>query len=107
MGIIEHDCRAEAEAAMAMAAAATCELERLEWLRVAVAWRDLSRTRQRDVRDVQRVVKHYAASILDFTDKMTRETLPSFGPAPEPPKSNVVAMKKRRWPAFLKFIHFS
>jgi hypothetical protein len=24
--------------------------------------------------------KHYAASILDFTDEITRKTLPSFGP---------------------------
>lgn len=37
--------------------------------------------------------KHYSASILDFTDEITRKTLPSFGPA-APPASNVVALKR-------------
>jgi len=32
--------------------------------------------------------RHYAASILDFTDEITRKTLPSFGPA-NPAASNV------------------
>jgi hypothetical protein len=35
------DYRAEATTAMEMAAAATDEAERLKWLRVALAWRDL------------------------------------------------------------------
>jgi integrase len=39
--------------------------------------------------------KHYAASILDFTDKITRETLPLLGPMEPPPASNVVKLKKR------------
>jgi hypothetical protein len=38
--------------------------------------------------------KHYAASILDYTDEMTRKTLPTFGPALTA-ASNVVAMAKR------------
>ena len=42
---IEHDHRAEAEAAMTMAAAATCELERLKSLRVALAWGAGARSR--------------------------------------------------------------
>ncbi len=39
--------------------------------------------------------KHYAASILDFTDEITRETLPALGPALQPAASNVVKLKKR------------
>ena len=31
--------------------------------------------------------KHYAASILDFTDEITRETLPSLGPARSLPRA--------------------
>ncbi|HLZ01080.1 MAG TPA: hypothetical protein VKR55_02900 [Bradyrhizobium sp.] len=46
---IEDDHQAEAEAAMAMAAAATCELERLNWVRVALAWRDLARDQNRSL----------------------------------------------------------
>jgi integrase len=38
--------------------------------------------------------KHYAASILDFTDEITRKTLPAFGPA-QPAVSNVVSLTKR------------
>jgi len=38
--------------------------------------------------------KHYAAAILDFTDEMTRKTLPAFGPA-QPAASNVVPLAKR------------
>jgi integrase len=38
--------------------------------------------------------KHYAASILDHTDAITRRTLPSFGPA-QPAASNVVPLSKR------------
>ena len=38
--------------------------------------------------------KHYAASILDFTDEMTRKTLPALGPA-QPAASNVVSLAKR------------
>ncbi|MGX1352474.1 integrase [Bradyrhizobium elkanii] len=37
--------------------------------------------------------KHYAASILDFSDEITRKTLPAFGPA-QPAASNVVALKR-------------
>jgi hypothetical protein len=36
-----YDYRAEAEAAIKKAAAATCEHDRLQWLRVAQAWHDL------------------------------------------------------------------
>ena len=43
----------------------------------------------------QQIRKHYAASILDFTDEITRETLPSLGPALEPAASNVVKLTKR------------
>jgi len=39
--------------------------------------------------------KHYAACILDFTDQMTRKTLPTFGPTMPPAKSNVVKLTKR------------
>ena len=38
--------------------------------------------------------RHYSALILDHTDKLTRETLPSFGPA-QPAASNVVKLAKR------------
>jgi len=38
-----YDCRAEAEAAMKLAAAATCEHDRLKWVRVASVWQDLAR----------------------------------------------------------------
>jgi hypothetical protein len=37
----DFDCRAEAETAMRMAAAASCEHDRLKWLRVAQVWQDL------------------------------------------------------------------
>ena len=37
--------------------------------------------------------KHYAASILDFTDEITRQTLPKLGPA-APVASNVVPLAK-------------
>jgi hypothetical protein len=39
--------------------------------------------------------KHYAASILDFTDEITRKTLPAFGPARAPAASNVIPLAKR------------
>jgi integrase len=39
--------------------------------------------------------KHYAASILDYTDEITRKTLPALGPALEPAASNVVPLAKR------------
>jgi hypothetical protein len=39
--------------------------------------------------------RHYAAAILDFTDAMTRATLPSFGPG-RPVASNVVPMTTKR-----------
>jgi hypothetical protein len=35
------------------------------------------------------------ASILDFTDEITRKTLPSLGPAPQPAASNVIPLAKR------------
>jgi hypothetical protein len=38
--------------------------------------------------------KHYAASILDYTDEITRKTLPALGPA-QPAASNVVKLTKR------------
>jgi hypothetical protein len=38
--------------------------------------------------------KHYAASILDYTDEITRKTLPAFGPALEPAASNVIPLAK-------------
>jgi integrase len=37
--------------------------------------------------------KNYAASILDFTDEVTRKTLPALGPA-QPAASNVIALKR-------------
>jgi integrase len=39
--------------------------------------------------------KHYAASILDYTDEITRKTLPALGPALQPAASNVVPLAKR------------
>jgi integrase len=39
--------------------------------------------------------KHYAASILDFTDEITRNTLPSLGPALPPAAANVIPLAKR------------
>jgi integrase len=39
--------------------------------------------------------KHYAACILDYTDAVTRQTLPSLGPA-APAASNVVPLAKGR-----------
>jgi integrase len=39
--------------------------------------------------------KHYAASILDFTDEITRKTLPMLGPTLPPAASNVVKLTKR------------
>jgi integrase len=38
--------------------------------------------------------KHYAASILDHSDALTRRTLPAFGPEPPPAASNVVPLAK-------------
>lgn len=38
------DPRTEAEEAMRQAAAATSAVDRLKWLRVALAWQDLART---------------------------------------------------------------
>jgi integrase len=38
--------------------------------------------------------RHYAASILDYTDEITRQTLPTLGPTP-PAAGNVVPMAKR------------
>lgn len=38
--------------------------------------------------------KHYADKILDFTDEITRKTLPSFGPV-QPAADNVVKLAKR------------
>jgi hypothetical protein len=43
---IDYDHRALAQAAMRWAAAATCERERLEWVRVALAWQDLASGRE-------------------------------------------------------------
>src|SRR5262249_47336104 len=39
--------------------------------------------------------KHSAASILDFTDQITRNTLPSLGPAMRPAAGNVIPLTKR------------
>jgi hypothetical protein len=39
---INYDYRAQAQAAMRWAVAATCERERLEWVRIALAWHDLA-----------------------------------------------------------------
>jgi hypothetical protein len=38
--------------------------------------------------------KHYTASILDFTDEITRKTLPSLGPAAQPAAGSVIALKR-------------
>jgi len=38
--------------------------------------------------------KHYAASILDYTDEIARRTLPALGPA-QPAASNVIPLAKR------------
>jgi integrase len=39
--------------------------------------------------------KHYAARILDFTDEITRKTLPAFGPARAPAASNIIPLARR------------
>jgi hypothetical protein len=39
-----YDHQAKAVEAMKLAGAATCEIDRLRWLRVALAWRELART---------------------------------------------------------------
>jgi hypothetical protein len=39
---IDYDYEAQAQAAMQWAMAATCERERLEWMRIALAWHDLA-----------------------------------------------------------------
>jgi integrase len=38
--------------------------------------------------------RHYAASILDYTDEITRKTLPALGPA-QPAAGNIVKLAKR------------
>ena len=38
---IKYDYGAQAQAALRWAATATCEHDRLEWLRIALAWHDL------------------------------------------------------------------
>ena len=43
---IEYDHLAQAEAAMRWAATATCERERLEWVRIALAWHNLTLVQQ-------------------------------------------------------------
>ncbi|WP_213257439.1 hypothetical protein, partial [Bradyrhizobium sp. sBnM-33] len=43
----------------------------------------------------QRRQLRLAASILDFTDEITRKTLPSLGPALETAASNVFKLAKR------------
>jgi hypothetical protein len=48
---------------------------------------------RKDTREAM-IRKHYAASILDFTDEITRKTLPSLGPA-QPAASNVIPLAKR------------
>jgi hypothetical protein len=48
---IDYDHRAEAANAMEMALAATDEQERLSWLRVALAWQNLTRIREVDLHD--------------------------------------------------------
>jgi hypothetical protein len=40
---ISYDYGARAQAALRWAMAATCERERLSWVRVALAWQDLDR----------------------------------------------------------------
>jgi integrase len=42
----------------------------------------------------EQIRKHYAASILDFTDGITREALPALGPAAQPAAPNVVPLKR-------------
>jgi hypothetical protein len=40
---VEYDHLVQAQAAMRLAATATCERERLEWVRIALAWQHLDR----------------------------------------------------------------
>jgi hypothetical protein len=40
---VDYDYQEQAQAAMRWAVAATCERERLGWVRVALAWQDLDR----------------------------------------------------------------
>jgi hypothetical protein len=37
---------------------------------------------------------HYAANILDYSDEITRRSLPSFGPSSQLAASNVIALKR-------------
>jgi hypothetical protein len=39
---ISFDHRAEAKAAIETAAAASCDADRLKWIRIALAWQDLA-----------------------------------------------------------------
>jgi hypothetical protein len=39
---VEYDHQTQAQAALRWAAVATCERERLEWVRIALAWHDLA-----------------------------------------------------------------
>jgi hypothetical protein len=39
---IEYDYRAQAQAAMQWAVTATCERDRLDWVRIALAWHGLA-----------------------------------------------------------------
>ena len=50
----ESDYRAEAAMAMDLAAKATTEPERLTWLRIAQAWRDMARLPHVDSRSALR-----------------------------------------------------
>ena len=58
------DCQAEAEAAMKLAVAATCEHDRLKWVRVAQVWQDLGRFRA-ESRVVARISFHLATERCD------------------------------------------
>jgi hypothetical protein len=44
---IDYDYQTQIQAAMRSAVAATSERERLEWMRIALAWNDLAPTKAR------------------------------------------------------------
>jgi len=54
----------EAKAAIKTAAAATCDADRLKWIRIALAWHDLARDQQNDRAELhsQHDVGHLMAS---------------------------------------------
>jgi hypothetical protein len=71
---IDYDYRAQAQAAMRWAVAATCERERLSWVRVALAWQDLDRG------DEDAAISIASMHSLSFAGNWSAPVLPSDHP---------------------------